>query len=166
VRAGGLAYVDVLSVHIYETLAGNAAKVARDYKRLARGRPIAVTETNFNDKNRSEYEAQQWWMCDSMTRMERIMRQGLTPDEQRLQHNVLYTLRADEARLFNLIRFPDNGQSLAWSSTGPGHFVISERSKVPTDPKSVPPDDDGSEGDGDSGDGAPAPGGERPTGRQ
>ena len=164
VRAGGLAYVDVLSVHIYEGLAGSAAKVARDYKRLARGRPIAVTETNFTANARSDYETQQWWICDTMTRIERIMRQGLSPYEQLLQHNVIYTLRADEARLYNLIRFPDSGKSLAWSSTGPGHFVINERSKVPTDPKTVPADP-GDAGD-DGSDDAPAAGGERPTGRE
>lgn len=163
IRAGGLAYVDVLSVHIYERRAADAAERARDYKRLARGKPIAVTETNFNAGNRSDYAAQTWWICESMTEQERILRQGLSPRDQRLQHNVYYTLRSDEPRFFNLIRFADVS-SLAWAHTGPGHFVLNARSQVPTDPKAVvpPADDSGDDGGGEDGE-ASGPG--RPGGR-
>lgn len=154
VRAGGLAYVDVMSVHLYETRAADAAKRAREYKRLARGKPIAVTETNFNRTSNSDYAAHPWWICESMTEIERVMLQGLSPDEQRLQANVFYTLRGDSPRFFNLINFADS-KSLNWTSTGPGHFILIERSKVPTDGKGRAADPDSDEstgGEEDSGD--------------
>lgn len=135
IRSGGLAFIDVLTAHIYTDRPEDAADLAREYQRLVRGRvPIAVTETNFNRGNAGDYDTQQWWVCDSMTRMERILRSQLGPGQDTLQRNVLYTLRADVARKFNLIGFP-NKSVLTWSQTGPGQFVISQRSKLPTDPK-------------------------------
>lgn len=162
IRAGGLAYVDVMSVHIYESRAADAAARAHDYRRLARGTPIAVTEANYNAGNRSDYAAQPWWICEAMTEMEQILRRGLSPQEQLLQHNVYYTLRSDEGRFFNLIRFAD-AKSLSWVNTGPGHLVLAERAKVPTDPKTVlPPDDTGEDdGGGDAPDPGEHPGGGR-----
>lgn len=162
VRAGGLAYVDVMSVHLYERRVEDAVKRAREYKRLARGKPIAVTETNFNRTNNSDYAAHPWWICESMTEIERIMRQGLSADGLRLQSNVFYTLRADGRRSFNLINFPD-AKSLSWSFTGPGHFILIERSKVPTDRKGAAPDPDEELDGGAGSDGTES--GERPGGR-
>jgi hypothetical protein len=160
IRSGGLAFADVLSAHIYARRAENAVALAASYKRMARGRAVAVTETNFNAGNRSNYESQFWWICESMTEIESLLRRGLAPEAQALQHNVLYTLRADEARLFNLIGFPDHQRIRFWANTGPGHVVIRERSLVPTDPKrgAAPPAGGGvPEGGGDPG--VPKPGG-------
>lgn len=163
VRAGGLAYVDVMSVHIYEPRVEAAASRAREYKRLARGKPIAVTESNFDAGNRSDYAAHPWWICEAMTRIEDVMRHGLSANAERVQHNVFYTLRADESRFFNLIRFADS-KSLFWSFTGPGHQILIDRSKVPTDPKNAVAEPGDSESGSDEGDEAPAGGG-RPPGR-
>ena len=149
VRAGALAYVDVFNAHIYERRVEDAARRAREYKRLARGKPVAVTETNFNSTNNSDYAAHPWWICESMTAMEQVMQQGLTPAEQALQPNVFYTLRADGVRSFNLINFPDS-KSLNWTFTSPSHFVLVNRSQVPTDPKGQAQDPGGSSG-GDTG---------------
>lgn len=162
VASGGLAYVDVMSVHVYELRAEAAAARAREYKRLARGKPIAVTETNFDAGNRSDYAAHPWWICEAMTRIEEVMLHGLSANARRVQHNVFYTLRADGPRFFNLIRFADS-KSLAWSFTGPGHRILLDRSKVPTDPKSPVPAPGGSETGEDDGE-EPRPG-ERPIGR-
>lgn len=147
VTAGGLGYVDAMSVHIYADLAEGARRQAREYKRLARGKPVAVTETNYNSSNTSSYDTQQWWLCQAMTGIEVILRRGLTPAEQELQHNVLYTLRADRQRQFNIINFPE-GRSLFWQPTGPAHFVIAERSRASTDPKG------GGTGEGEPGEGS------------
>jgi len=135
VRAGGLAYADAMSAHIYARREDEARQLAREYKRLSRGKPVAVTETNFQDGNASNYEAQFWWVCESMVGMEAIFSQGLPADvANELQVNVFYTLRGDSDRRFNLITF-ENQRSPLWLVTGPGHLVISERSAVPTDPK-------------------------------
>ena len=135
VRAGGLAFADVMAVHIYDRLQKNAEKRAREYRRLARGKPIAVTESNFNSSNRSEYEAQLWWVCQSMSSIEQILRRDMPASTHGLQRNVLYTLLGDEARFFNLIRFPDARRTDFWTNTGPGHYLLRDRSLVPTDPK-------------------------------
>lgn len=147
VTAGGLGYVDAMSVHIYSDLVEGARRQAREYKRLARGKPVAVTETNYNSGNAGSYDAQHWWLCQAMTGIEAILRQGLTPAEQELQHNVLYTLRADRQRQFNIINFPE-GRSHFWEPTGPAHFVIVERSRALTDPKG------GGTGEGEPGEGS------------
>lgn len=167
VRAGALAYADVMTAHIYEPRADAAAQRAREYKRLSRGKPIAITESNFNRSNSSDYNTQQWWICDSMTRMEQVMRQGLSAQEELLQQNVLYTLRADKLRRFNLIGFVDT-KTLNWDVTGPGHFVVSQRSQVPTDPKgsAAEPSDSTADPADDDGGEESAPGGLRgPGGR-
>ena len=161
IRAGGLAYVDVLSAHIYERRAADAAERALDYRRLARGKPVAVTEANYNAGNHSDYETQPWWICEAMTEMEQILRRGLSPEQELLQQNVFYTLRGDEGRQFNLIRFAD-AKALSWANTGTGHIVLTERSKVPTDPKGPVPPDDGGEDDGGGGE---LPGGGGPIER-
>ena len=135
IRAGALAVADVLTAHIYDRRVEDAAASARAYKRMARGTPVAVTETNFNTNNRSNYDAQGWWICESMTAMEEVFHRGLSPAEEGVQHNVLYTLRADAPRLFNLIGFPDKSRELFWQTTGPGHVVLQNRGQVPTDPK-------------------------------
>ncbi len=142
IQAGGLALVDVMSVHIYADRAADAAKLAREYRGMARGKPIALTETNFNDGQQSRYDTQEWWICESMTVMERVFRRGLSAEAERLQANVYYTLRADAGRLFNLIQFPDATKALFWENTGPGQSVISGRAAVGTDPK----DDEGGGG--------------------
>ncbi len=135
IQAGGLALVDAMSVHIYSDRAADAVALAREYKRMARGKPIALTETNFNDGRQSRYDTQEWWICESMTAMERVFRKGLSAEAQQLQANVYYTLRADAGRLFNLIQFPDATKALFWENTGPGQSVISGRATVGTDPK-------------------------------
>ena len=141
VRAGALAYVDVLSAHIYGPRVEDARQLAREYKRLARGKPIAVTETNFLRNQASAYDSQEWWICQSMIAMEALLRDGLDAEEARLQRNVYYTLRADELRSFNVIGF-ENKTSLFWEPTGPAHFLIQERSAVITDPKPGAPGGD------------------------
>ena len=150
VTAGGLRYVDVMAVHIYAPRTDDARSLAREYKRLARGKPIAVTETNFNTGNESDYETQQWWLCQSMAGVEATLRSGLSPEKQALQHNVFYTLRADEVRLFNIIRYPDSRNRFFWQDTGPGHFVIKERAAARTDPKPGRPAGDLDPGDGEA----------------
>jgi len=139
VRAGALGLIDVLTAHLYADREDEAEAIAAEYLRLARGKPVAVTETNFNRGNRSNYEAQGWWICRSMVRIEETLRRGLNAAERAVQFNVLYTLRADEERLFNVISFPDSRQPLFWQPTGPGHTILIERSKIPTDPRSSPP---------------------------
>jgi len=147
IRAGALAYIDVLSAHIYGPRVEDARQLAREYKRLARGKPVAVTETNFLAGNQSDHAAQRWWICESMVRMESLLRQGLSPELQDLQQNVLYTLRGDESRQFNVISFPDF-RSRFWGNTGEAHFIFRDRSLAGTDKKSPqegsePPEDDG-----------------------
>lgn len=152
IRAGALAYIDVLSAHIYGARVADARKLAREYKRLARGKPVAVTETNFLSGNQSNHDAQRWWICESMVRMESLLRQGLPPELQDLQQNVFYTLRGDESRSFNVIRFPDF-RSRFWGNTGEAHFIFRDRSIAGTDRK-APRDSSGPE----EGDETPQPG--------
>jgi len=143
IRAGALAYIDVLSAHIYGARVEDARKLAREYKRLARGKPVAVTETNFLSGNQSNHDAQRWWICESMVRMESLLRQGLPPELQDLQQNVFYTLRGDSSRSFNVIHFPDF-RSRFWGNTGEAHFIFRDRSVAGTDRK-VPRDSAGPE---------------------
>lgn len=135
VTAGGLRFVDVMTAHIYGKNADEARELAREYKRLARGKPVAVTETNFDAGRGSDYDTQQTWICFAMAGIESTLRAGLSPADQALQHNVFYTLRADGARRFNIIGFPDARNRQFWQSTGPGHFVIQQRALARTDPK-------------------------------
>ncbi len=134
VGVGALAYIDVLSAHIYGPRVQDVRKLAREYKRLARGKPVAVTETNFQRGNASDYDAQRWWICESMVRVESLLRRGLRPELQDLQQNVFYTLRGDVERRFNVIRFPDF-RSRFWGQTGEAHFIFRDRSIAGTDRK-------------------------------
>jgi hypothetical protein len=134
IRAGALAYADVISAHIYGPRVDAVRLLAREYKRLAHGKPVAVTETNFLRGNVSNHTSQRWWICESMVEMEALLRQGLPSELQDLQQNVLYTLRADESRDFNVISFADGGTRF-WGNTGEGHFIFRDRSLVGTDRK-------------------------------
>ncbi len=138
VEAGGLGLVDVLGAHIYRQRTGDARDLAEDYKALARGKVVAITETNFNQSGSSRYNTQEWWICNAMTAMESVMLRNMPDTDRPLQLNVMYTMAGDKARNFNLITFPDP-QQIFFEPTGPGHFVLVDRATVPTDPKDLPP---------------------------
>jgi hypothetical protein len=141
VEAGALAFIDVMSAHIYRRRVSEARDLATAYARLARGTPVALTETNFINGSNSRHDSQETWICNAMTIMESKLRQPLNPSQLPLQINVLYTLQGDAARNFNLIAFDDAANPVFWRATGPGQSVIQQRSGTLTDQNLLPIED-------------------------
>lgn len=134
IRAGSLQYTDVVTCHIYPSTEEEALRMARECKALARGKPVAMTESNYaKNAAGSSYVKHAWWLGTIMPKIEKILAAGLSPDKLKYQANVFYTLRADEGRQFNLL------DPRTLRPTSDAHKIIEARVAFTTGAAQAPP---------------------------